>query len=83
MEIPAKLTAKGQVTVPKAVRDALSLKTGDSVVFRVQGDRAVIARTPDLLELAGTIEVPADVRGMSWREIVDRTHAAIADDFEP
>ena len=83
METSARLTAKGQITIPKSVREALSLDVGDSVVFRVQGDRAVIARTPDLIELAGTIEVPADVRGMPWREIVDRAHAAVADDVEP
>ena len=83
METSAKLTAKGQVTVPKSVRDALKLEKGDSIVFRVQGDHATIARTPDLLDLAGTIEVPAEVRGMSWSEMVRRTHEGIADDFEP
>jgi hypothetical protein len=35
----------------------------------VEGDRAVLARTPDLLELAGSIDVPAEVSGMSWPEI--------------
>jgi len=34
------------VTVPKAVRDALGIKEGDEVVFRVEGNRAVLARTP-------------------------------------
>jgi len=83
METSATVTAKGQITIPKAVRDALGLGTGDSVLFRVDGERAMMARTPDLLELAGSIEVPADVRGMTWREIVDRTHQDIADDYEP
>ena len=83
METSAKVTAKGQITIPKAVRDALGLGTGDSVLFRVDGERAMMARTPDLLELAGSIEVPADVRGMTWAEIVDRTHQDIADDYEP
>ena len=36
----AKITSKGQVTLPKAVRDALGLKEGDEVVFRVEGKRA-------------------------------------------
>lgn len=54
MEIAARISSKGQVTVPKAVRDALGLGEGDDVVFRVEGDRAVLARTPELLSLAGT-----------------------------
>ena len=37
------MSSKGQVTVPKAVRDALGLGEGDDVVFRVEGDRAVLA----------------------------------------
>ena len=69
MEVSARMTSKGQVTIPKSVRDALSLEDGDAVVFRVEGDRAVLARIPDLLSLAGSISVPAAVRGKSWAEI--------------
>jgi AbrB family looped-hinge helix DNA binding protein len=29
----AKLTSKGQLTIPKEVRDSLELRTGDHVVF--------------------------------------------------
>ena len=47
VDAAAKMTSKGQVTVPKAVRDALGLKEGDEIVFRVEGNRAVLARTPD------------------------------------
>ena len=35
MDTAARLTSKGQVTIPKSVRDALGLKEGDEVVFRV------------------------------------------------
>lgn len=76
MEAASKLTTKGQVTIPKAVRDALGLAEGDSVVFRVEGQRAVLARTPDLLELAGAVSVPAAKRGVAWDEIRRRTRAA-------
>lgn len=71
----AKVTSKGQVTVPKAVRDALGIEEGDAVVFRVEGDRAVLARTPDLLDLAGTIRVPAAKGNAAWDEPLWRSRA--------
>ena len=76
MDAAAKLTSKGQLTVPKAVRDALGLAEGDAVLFRVEGSRAVLARTPDLLELAGSVEVPEGKHGAAWRDIVQAGRAA-------
>ena len=76
MESSARLTSKGQVTIPKDVRDALSLRDGDRVTFRVEGSRAVIARTPDLLELAGSVQVPAAKRGTAWEEVIRQTRRA-------
>jgi AbrB family looped-hinge helix DNA binding protein len=69
----AKLSSKGQLTVPKSVRDALDLHEGDQVVFRVEGTRAAIGRTPDLLDLAGSVAVPAEKRGTPWNEVRRRT----------
>jgi AbrB family looped-hinge helix DNA binding protein len=69
MDLEARISSKGQVTVPKPVRDALGLAEGDRVVFRIQGHRAVLARTPDLLDLAGVVSVPASKRGRSWAHV--------------
>ncbi len=74
MRAAARMTSKGQVTVPKAVRDALGLKQGDQVVFRVNGDEAVVRRTPDLLELAGSVAVPPELRGADWDTIIRETY---------
>jgi AbrB family looped-hinge helix DNA binding protein len=75
MDAAAKVTSKGQVTLPKAVRDALGIREGDELVFRVEGNRAVLARTPDLLTLAGTISVPAAKRNIAWDEVIRRTRS--------
>jgi AbrB family looped-hinge helix DNA binding protein len=79
VDIAARVSSKGQITIPKSVREALKLSEGDQVVFRlIEGERAILARTPDLLELAGSVPVPADVRGLSWEEIRRRAWSAQA-----
>ena len=40
MKARAVVTSKGQITIPKAVRDALDLAESDVVEFEVRGKRA-------------------------------------------
>lgn len=79
MDVAARVTSKGQITIPKSVRDALGISEGDAIVFRVEEHRAVLARTPDLLELAGTVEVPSSKRGATWDEVRTSTRRARAE----
>lgn len=51
---------------------------GDELVFHVQGNRAIVARTADFLSLAGSVAVPSARRNASWDEIIRRTRAARA-----
>ena len=38
----ATITYKGQITIPKDVREALGIQTGDRVFFIVEGDKAMM-----------------------------------------
>lgn len=51
------LTSKGQLTLPKAIRDRLNLHEGDRVEFRVTatGEILVEAATVDLRDLRGSL----------------------------
>ena len=51
----ATLTSKGQVTIPKEIRDRLRLKTGDRLNFWVddRGDVRVLAQNKSLLDRIG------------------------------
>jgi antitoxin PrlF len=53
----ATLTSKGQLTLPKAVRDLLRLGAGDRVDFVVNDDGTVVLRpvTVDVRELKGLL----------------------------
>lgn len=54
----ATLTFKGQVTIPKAVRDELGLRVGDRVAFRVLEDGTVVVEpeTVEIAELKGILK---------------------------
>jgi AbrB family looped-hinge helix DNA binding protein len=57
----ATLTSKGQLTVPKAVRDALGLSPGDRVNFvRMEdGNFAIMPATVPVRSLKGLLRKPA------------------------
>ena len=57
----AVVTSKGQITIPKPVRDGLGVDTGDRVEFveLEQGVYTVVAATRDIRDLKGVIPKPA------------------------
>jgi len=79
MDSSARVTSKGQVTIPKAVRDALELHEGDEIVFRVERKRAIVAKTADFIGMAGSVVVPAAKRGTPWDEILRQTRRTRAE----
>ncbi len=71
------LTSKGQVTIPKAIRDELGLRPFDKIRFTIfDGEVKIEKAYPSLRELAGSIP-PCDVPMEEWDEIIadDRAQA--------
>ena len=72
LEAISTITSKGQVTIPKAIRDQLGLKQHDKIAFVIQDDGTVQLRVPhfpsvaSLAGIAGTLEHP-----LSWEEMRD------------
>lgn len=54
------MTTKGQVTVPREIRDRLGLKSGDKMAFTMLSDGTVVMRpqTRRLADLAGSLTRP-------------------------
>ena len=44
----SKLSSKGQVTIPKQVREKLGARPGDTLVYQIKGGVAVIKRVEPL-----------------------------------
>ena len=57
----AVVTSKGQITIPKPVREGLGVETGDRVEFveLKPGVYTVVAATRDIRDLKGMIPRPA------------------------
>lgn len=86
MEQRATVTSKGQVTIPVAVREALGIRRGTRILFRLEDERvliehegssrqAVMETFPDFFALAGSVPVPADLRRASWKTIRRRARS--------
>jgi len=56
----ATMTSKGQITVPKEVRDDLHLEAGSKVLFvkLPNGQYRIVARTGRVQDLAGILHYP-------------------------
>jgi AbrB family looped-hinge helix DNA binding protein len=44
----SRLTAKGQTTIPREVREKLELKPGDLIAFEIQGDAVQLRKVEPL-----------------------------------
>lgn len=74
----ATLTSKGQITVPKVVREALGVAPGDRLAFHVHEDGRVTveAETVDLRALRGIVK--PEVRGISVEQMNEAIRQAAA-----
>ena len=61
----AKLNSKGQITIPRAIREHLGVDAGDRISFRIRDDGTVevAPETVDMMSLFGVIK--PDAKGVS------------------
>jgi antitoxin PrlF len=71
MEQKARITSKGQITIPKAVRRALGVKEGDSLLFEIEGENVRVRVDRDPVSFADYAGVWREGEGMSWDEVND------------
>ena len=74
----ATMTSKGQITIPKEVRETLGLQTGHRLSFQVREDGVMELRpeTVDLMSLCGIIK--PTVRGVTLEDMNESIRRAAA-----
>lgn len=81
IDMKSRMGERGQVTIPKAMRDRLGLRPGEEVAFEEQEDCLILRKTdyPDALDaLRGLVpwrgsvdEYLAGTRGPEWNPELD------------
>ena len=68
----AKVTTKGQITIPKAVRESLKIKEGSKIIFIRKGDDIVIKNSAMLAleKIQDAFEGEAERLGLETEEDV-------------
>ena len=72
------LTSKGQMTLPKAIRDRLGLKPGDAIEVIIEGRRAILIPKNLCLDDIASI-LPWRERTVSIDEMNEAIHEASAE----
>jgi AbrB family looped-hinge helix DNA binding protein len=77
----AKMTSKGQLTVPKDVRQKLGLKPGDRIRFLIEADGRVrlMPAKRDISELVGILPKPK--RALRLEEMDEAIGQEIVEEF--
>jgi antitoxin PrlF len=75
----ARITSKGQITVPKEIRERLGVETGDSLEFHFEADRLEVRplRRRRIAEFRGLFAVDeactfTEERERAWAEVARR-----------
>ena len=70
----ARVYTKGQVTIPKAIRDATGIEVGDRIVVEARDDEIVLRRPRGILEFQPPASHPpeslpwAQARHTAWED---------------
>lgn len=68
----SRLSVKGQVTVPKAIRERLNLREGDRVAFLEERGQVILTKASvvALRDLQDMIRAEADAQGVTEEELL-------------
>jgi len=77
MSYQATITSKGQITIPKKIRELLGLRSSSKVIFEVKKEEVKIKPVVDILEIAGTFQPKKRVSALKLREKFEKEYERI------
>ena len=76
------LTSKGQLTLPKAIRDEMKLDAGSKLDFNLQEDGTLTARPMrSVSSLFGMVKLPRGKRPPTLQDLKDARASYVADKY--
>ena len=67
----ARITSKGQVTIPKEIREKLNLSKGSKIAFIEEGGRVFIENEALLTYVRAQKEISEAAKGVTERDLQD------------
>lgn len=80
MSYAAKITSKGQITIPAKLRDELGVEPGDKLSFTVEDDGTIsVAKVeaPSFAELKGLVKLDKKISGEELDQWIETARGAI------
>jgi antitoxin PrlF len=59
-----RITSKGQVTIPKHIREKLGVQPGDDIGFREEGQALIVEKTEEPPKVNAGVELVKALRGI-------------------
>ena len=77
--LTSKVTTKGQATIPEELREQLSIKPGQRLVWEIENGRLIALPARDLMELSGCLK--SDIPFPGIKEEKDAVRELRAKDY--
>lgn len=75
----AVLTSKGQMTIPREIRDSLKLRPSDKIVIVLEKGQAVLKPLRgNIMDLAGSVEIPKSEKPIDFQKVREKVKKKIA-----
>ena len=73
LELKAKVGSRGQVVIPKPIRELLQIRSGEEVFFRLEGDDILVRKAEGMQALEDLLNCVAkkrkEPRKVDWDEM--------------